>query len=233
MRFGVGAPFGQAADIVVILLGCVSADIDIRKLVLAQVWDELSEVVEAMIDEAERPAGEGRVAAGRFLGRDLQHQHRDAVLARAQGRAGRRVSGADNDDVALGDVHFLPPNVSHRRSPRVKPGEGHRSSAPNIIGVAPPLRQQWWESSDRRMVPPFSQRWLAPVELRLGRVLGGVAGGEPLRLAGPAAVGSAAAAGEACSCATTPCSANQRSTQPCRQRRVSSPQAHQRSAVAR
>jgi len=113
VRFGVGAPFGQAADIVVILLGCVSADIDIRKLVLAQVWDELSEVVEAMIDEAERPAGEGRVAAGRFLGRDLQHQHRDAVLARAQGRAGRRVSGADNDDVALGDVHFLPPNVSH------------------------------------------------------------------------------------------------------------------------
>jgi hypothetical protein len=46
-------------------------------------------------------------------------------------------------------------------------------------------------------VPPFSQRWLAPVELRLGRVLGGEAGGAHQRLAGPAAVGSAAAAGEA------------------------------------
>ena len=130
---GVRAPFGQAADIVVILLGCVSADIDTRKLVLAQVRDELSEVVEAMIDEAECAAGEGRVAAGRFLGRDLQHQHRDAVLARAQGRAGRRVSGADNDDVALGDVHFLPPNVSH---PGAVPGSSREKA---IVAQHPTL----------------------------------------------------------------------------------------------
>src|SRR5579872_1054626 len=102
---GVGAPFGEAADIVVILLGGIGADIDIAELMLADVGDELRQIVEAVIDDAERPAGKGRVAARRLLRRNLQHQHRGAVFLGAERGAGRRVAGADDDDVPLGDFH--------------------------------------------------------------------------------------------------------------------------------
>ena len=81
-QVGVAAVFGQAADIVVILLGGVGADIDIGELVVADVGDQPREVVEAAIDDAEGAAGKGRIAAARSLGRDFQLQHRGAVLPR-------------------------------------------------------------------------------------------------------------------------------------------------------
>ena len=106
---GVGAVFGQPPDVVVILLGGVGADIDVCELVVAHVGDEGREVVEAVIDDAERAAGKRRIAAGRVLRRDLQHQHRGAVLPRRQGRAGRRIAGPDDDHIPLGDLHVCFP----------------------------------------------------------------------------------------------------------------------------
>ena len=76
----VAAVFGQPADIVVILFLGVGADIDIFQLVVADIGNEPREVVEAVIDDAPGAAGKGRIAAAPVLRRDLQHQHRGAVL---------------------------------------------------------------------------------------------------------------------------------------------------------
>ena len=53
-QVGVAAVFGQPPDVVVILLLGVGADIDIRELVLADVGDQLRQIVEAVIDDAAR-----------------------------------------------------------------------------------------------------------------------------------------------------------------------------------
>ncbi len=105
----VAAVFGKPADIVVILFLGVGADIDIFQLVVADVGNEPREVVEAVIDDAPGAAGKGRIAAAPVLRRDLQHQHRGAVLPGRQRGAGRRVAGPDDDDVMLGNVHAVPP----------------------------------------------------------------------------------------------------------------------------
>jgi len=58
-QIGVAAVFGQPSDIVEILLGGVGADIDILQFVVVDVRDQLREVVEAVIDNAEGAAGKG------------------------------------------------------------------------------------------------------------------------------------------------------------------------------
>jgi hypothetical protein len=105
---GVAPVFGEAPHVVVILFLGVGPDIDIGELVVAQVGDQPGEVVEPVIDDAPRPAGKRRIAAAPVLRRDLQHQHRGAVLPRRQRRAGRRIAGADDDHIMLGDVHRTP-----------------------------------------------------------------------------------------------------------------------------
>ena len=115
-QIGVAAVFGQPADIVVILFFGVGADIDIGQLVVADVGDQPRQIVEAVIDDAPGAAGKGRVAAAPVLRRDFQHQHRGAVFPRRQRGAGRRVAGADDDDVMLGNVHAFPLDRSNQNS---------------------------------------------------------------------------------------------------------------------
>ncbi len=98
---GVAAVLGQPAHIVEILLLGVGAEIDVPELGLVHVGDEAREVLAAVIDDAERAAGEGRVAGARLFGGDFQHQHAGAVLMRRQGGAGRGIAGPDDDDVEL------------------------------------------------------------------------------------------------------------------------------------
>ena len=117
-QVGVAAVFGEPPDIVVILLLGVGPDIDSGEFVVADVGDEAGQVVEPVIDDAPRPAGKRRIAAAPVLGRNLQHQHRGAALLRRQRRASRRIAGADDDHIMLGDVH---PFTLHRPSRR-KPG---------------------------------------------------------------------------------------------------------------
>jgi hypothetical protein len=97
----VAAVLGQPAHIVEILLLGVGAEIDVPELGLVHVGDQSREVLAAVIDDAERAAGEGRVAGARLFGGDLQHQHPRPVLARRQGGAGRGIAGPDDDDVEL------------------------------------------------------------------------------------------------------------------------------------
>src|SRR5581483_2860975 len=66
----------------------------------------------------ERPPGKGRVAASRRLGRDLDHQHRRAVLRRRQRRACRRIARADDDHIAFRQFHTrVPSSPLSRRKP--------------------------------------------------------------------------------------------------------------------
>jgi hypothetical protein len=95
----VAAVLGQASHIVEILLLGVGAEIDVAELGLAHVGDQPGEILGAVIDDAERAAGEGGVAGACLLGRDFEHQHPGAVFVRRQGGAGRGVAGADDDDV--------------------------------------------------------------------------------------------------------------------------------------
>src|SRR5207247_2081230 len=82
---GVAAIFGEAPDIIEILLGGVGADIDILQFVIIDVGDQLREVVKAVIDDAEGAAGKGGIAAAPMLRRNFQLQHRGAVFLRRQG----------------------------------------------------------------------------------------------------------------------------------------------------
>jgi hypothetical protein len=104
-EIGVAAIFGEAPDIVEILLGGVGPDIDILQFVVVNVGDELRQIVEAVIDDAERAARKGGIAAPPVLGRNFELQYRGAVFLGRQRGAGRRIAGADDDDVMLGDVH--------------------------------------------------------------------------------------------------------------------------------
>lgn len=106
----VGAVLGHAEDVVVILVVRVGAEVDIVEILVGEARAQFHQIVDTVVGESEGAAGEGRVAAARVLERGLQHQHRRAVLHRRQGRAGRRVSRADDDD-----VHFLSDDVRHGR----------------------------------------------------------------------------------------------------------------------
>ena len=54
-----------------------------------------------MVDDAERAAGKGRIAAARLFGGDFEHQYARPLLARRQCGAGRGIAGPDDDDVEL------------------------------------------------------------------------------------------------------------------------------------
>ena len=69
------------------------------QLGIGEVRDQLPQVVDAVIDEAQHSAGIGRVAAALVLGRSLQHQDLRAVIVRGKRRAGGGIAGPDDDDI--------------------------------------------------------------------------------------------------------------------------------------
>src|SRR2546430_16673842 len=64
------------------------AEIRGRQLLLGEIA-ELPEIVDAVIDKAQRAGGVAAVAAALVKGRRLQHEDARAILARRQGRAHR------------------------------------------------------------------------------------------------------------------------------------------------
>jgi hypothetical protein len=70
------------AHIVEILFRGVGPEIDVLELGLVHVGDQAGEILGAVIDDAKRAAGEGRVAAAGLFGRNFEHQHPGAVLMR-------------------------------------------------------------------------------------------------------------------------------------------------------
>ena len=100
----IGAPLGEAPEVVEVLLARVGAEVDVAPLVLGEVRHELHEVVNPAEHE---PHGARRVAAvpARFvLRRPLEHGHPRPAFARREGRAERRVARAHYNDVLFHDA---------------------------------------------------------------------------------------------------------------------------------
>ena len=80
-EFAVGAVLRDAEHVVVELVLGVGAEVGAVDLVLGQVRHDRLEIVDAVIDAAERAGGEARIAAHQFLRRALDHQHLGALFA--------------------------------------------------------------------------------------------------------------------------------------------------------
>src|SRR5438034_5133760 len=104
----------HARHVVKELVGGVGAEIRGGDLRLGKVGDQHLDVVDAVIDHADRARGEAAVAAGFVLRRRLQHQHRGALLLRRERRAKRGITGTDDDYVVL---FHLPSSAYAREQP--------------------------------------------------------------------------------------------------------------------
>ena len=156
-QLAVGAVLRDAEHVVVELVGGVGAEVAALDLVRGEVRHDRLEVVDAVIDAAERAGGEARVAAHQLLGRALDHQHPGA-LARRQRRAERRIAGADHHHVPTLIRHVSPPDSSSCRHAgvRITPSNLRRDSGflqrsdDKAIGRDKPGRDEVRFSSDSR-----------------------------------------------------------------------------------
>ena len=99
-QIGIGAILRNARHVVEELVGGIGAEIrglDFRR---REVGHQRLDVVDAVIDDADRARGEAAVAAGFVLGRRFAHDDLGALLLRRQRRAERRIAGADNDHIS-------------------------------------------------------------------------------------------------------------------------------------
>ncbi len=64
------------------------------------------DVVDAVIDDADRTRGEPAVAAGFIFGRSFQHDDFGALLLRGERGAERRITGTDNNHIRSLTWHF-------------------------------------------------------------------------------------------------------------------------------
>jgi len=81
-QVGIGAIFGDAAHVVEKLFLGVGAEVGLRNLLVGEIRHQRAQVIDAVIDAAERAGGEAAVAAGFIFRRALQHQHRHSLLGR-------------------------------------------------------------------------------------------------------------------------------------------------------
>ena len=72
----------DARHVVEELIGAISAKIGGFDFRGRQIRDQSFDIVDAVIDDADRTGGEAAVAAGFFLGRRLEHHHLGALLLR-------------------------------------------------------------------------------------------------------------------------------------------------------
>ena len=95
----IGAVLRQLEHVVEILLFGVAAEVDVREVLIRHRRQDLEQVLDAGIGEAEGAAGEMRIAAALFERRRLQHQDARAVLAGGDCGAERGIAGADDKHV--------------------------------------------------------------------------------------------------------------------------------------
>ncbi len=122
-QVAVGAVLRDAEHVVVELIGGVGAEVGAVDLVLGQVRHDRLQIVDAVVDAAERAGGEPRVAAHQLLRRALEHEHARAFLARRKRSAKRRIAGADH--------HHIPGTCHDRNPPRPASRGGRFAARPN------------------------------------------------------------------------------------------------------
>ncbi len=117
-QIGIGAVLGNARHVVEELIGGVGAKIRGLDFGRREIGHQRLDVVDAVIDDADRTCGEAAVAAGFVLRRRLAHHHLGALLLRRQRRTERRIAGADNNHIRNLIWHFFPlvtPPLARRR----------------------------------------------------------------------------------------------------------------------
>ena len=73
-----------------------------------EVGHQRLDVVDAVIDDADRARGEAAIAAGLILRRRLAHHDLGALLLRSERRTERRIAGADHNHIRNLIGHFRP-----------------------------------------------------------------------------------------------------------------------------
>ena len=136
----VAAVVGQPAEIVVILVLRVGAEIRGRQLLLGQVA-EFQQVIDAVIDKAQRACRIARVAAALVERRRFEHEHPRAALARRQRRAHPGIPRPDHDDIIFArDRHLrsLRPSAPASAAP-VLPRAGRSGKRQDCMSCATAL----------------------------------------------------------------------------------------------
>ena len=103
---GVAAIVGEPPKVVVVFVGGVGAEIAGRELGLAELA-ELQEVVDAVIDKAQRARGIAAVAAALVEGCGFEDEDAGPLPAGRQCRAHAGIAGPDDDDIELARDHLV------------------------------------------------------------------------------------------------------------------------------
>ena len=103
-EFGVAAVLRQPSHVVEILFARVGAEIDASEVEFGDVGCQAQQVRDAVMDEAERSAGERGIACPGVLRRHLQQRHARAGVVRGERGVRRRVAGTDHQHVDAGNI---------------------------------------------------------------------------------------------------------------------------------
>ena len=112
-EIGIGPVLGQSKQVVEKLLLRVGSEVDVDEIFLRQRRQHGDEIVDAAEREAERAAGEMRVAAALLKGSRFEHQHVRAVLLRRDRGAQGGIARPDHEHVRrlagpFGGIHGFP-----------------------------------------------------------------------------------------------------------------------------
>jgi hypothetical protein len=102
---GIGAMLRHQRHVVEKLCGGVGAEIRARDFRRREIGHERLDVVDAVIDHADRTGSEAAVAAGFFFRRRFEHEHTGASFLRRERGTERGVAGADNDHIGIEFAH--------------------------------------------------------------------------------------------------------------------------------
>ena len=87
----------HARHVVEELIGSIGAEVGGFDFSGREIGNQGFDVVDAVINDADRAGGEAAIAAGFRFRRRFQHQHFGAVFLRGKSRAKGGIAGADHD----------------------------------------------------------------------------------------------------------------------------------------
>ncbi len=108
----IGAILRHPRHVVVKLIGRIGAEIGGLDFRGREIRHQCLDVVDAVIDDADRARGKTAIAAGFILRRRLAHDDFGALLLRRQRRTKRRIAGADDDHIRNTISHLLFPALA-------------------------------------------------------------------------------------------------------------------------
>src|SRR4029079_2371852 len=98
-EIGIGAMLRYSRHVVENLPGGGGAEIRALDFRRREIWHQRFDIVDAVIDDADRAGGETAIAAGLLLRRRFDHEHARATLPRRERRAERGIAGPHHDHI--------------------------------------------------------------------------------------------------------------------------------------